>query len=130
MELLKEFKLNINQNSISFHSNPELVPVWYDKTKTYFQEKEFEIQDEKKLNKKTCSKFVKQRDSSNDEGEYYVLKIFSTRRTVVQRKNNRTIFLQKHIAELERKYGITFKINNPKSLENNLRKSDKQKQNQ
>ena len=41
--LLKESKLNINQERISFNSNQELVPVWYDKSKTYSQEKEFEI---------------------------------------------------------------------------------------
>ena len=41
--LLKESELNINQERIPFNSNQQLVPVWYDKAKTYSQEEEFEI---------------------------------------------------------------------------------------
>ena len=77
------------------------------------------------MNRKTCSQFkVKHWDSSNKEGEYVVLIIFFIGRTVVKRKNNQTIFLEQHIVELERKYGITFKIINLKSLENNHPKSE------
>ena len=132
MVILKEFELNINQDSISFHSNRELVSVWYDKAKSYFRELQFEIYDEKKLNRETCSQFKVKRDDSNNkqQGEYYVLNFFCTGRTLVQTKHNQSLFLEKHIPALEKKYEVCFKIKNQKTKENNLDKLDKIKEQQ
>ena len=120
MVLLKLYELSVNQESILYQTKKESLNLWLSITRSYLKNNGFDISDIKLLNNETCQQF-KALQEQIDEGESYVLNFYTTGRIVINTKLHRNEILEKRIPELEKLYGVQFKIKSAKNDENKLK---------
>ena len=83
------------------------VDAWYKFTRNYFENQNFTIFEERKVNRGLCSQFKVKQDLNL---EYYAINLYASGRTLINTKNHRKELLEKRVPDLERVYGIIFQI--------------------
>ena len=109
MVALKDYQLSVNVESISFQIKKENVEMWYNLTRNYFENQNFTIFQERKLNRDLCSQSRVKQDISS---EYSVINFQVSDRTLINTKN--LLEIAKKIPDVERVYGIIFQIKGAK----------------
>ena len=107
MVALKDDQLSVNLELISFQIKKKNVDAWYKFTRNYFENQNFTIFEERKVNRGLCSQFKVKQDLSL---EYYAINFYASGRTLINTKNHRKELLEKRVPDLERVYGIIFQI--------------------
>ena len=111
MVALKDNQLSVNLESISFQIKKENMDAWYKLTRNYFENQNFSVLEERKVNRDLCSQFKVKQDVS---WEYYVINFCASGRTLINTKNHRKELLEKRVPDLEIVYGIIFQIKGAK----------------
>ena len=109
MVALKDYQLSVNVESISFQIKKENVEMWYNLTRNYFENQNFTIFQERKVNRDLCSQSRVKQDISS---EYSVINFQVSDRTLINTKN--LLEIAKKIPDVERVYGIIFRIKGSK----------------
>ena len=109
MVALKDYQLSVNVESISFQIKKENVEMWYNLTRNYFENQNFTIFQERKVNRDLCSQSRVKQDISS---EYSVINFQVSDRTLINTKN--LLEIAKKIPDVERVYGIIFQIKGAK----------------
>ena len=113
MVALKDYQLSVNVESISFQIKKENVEMWYNLTRNYFENQNFTIFEERKVNRDLCSQSRVKQDISS---EYSVINFQVSDRTLINTKN--LLEIAKKVPYVERVYGITFQIKGAKFSSN------------
>ena len=93
MVVLKQLELSVNIESISFQAKVEHLDLWLAITKSYFENDNFEVYTEKKVNKELCTQF---RANSKFICDIYTVIFFSSERVVINAKRFRKELLEIH----------------------------------
>ena len=109
MVALKDYQFSVNVESISFQIKKENVEMWYNLTRNYFENQNFTIFQERKVNRDLCSQSRVKQDISS---EYSVINFQVSDRTLINTKN--LLEIAKKIPDVERVYGIIFQIKGAK----------------
>ena len=88
MVALKDYKLSVNLESTSFQIKKENVDAWYKRTRNYFENQNFTIFEERKVNRDLCSQFKVKQDVSS---EYYVINFYASGRTLINSKRRKEL---------------------------------------
>ena len=109
MVALKDYQLSVNVESISFQIKKENVEMWYNLTRNYFENQNFTVFEERKVNRDLCSQSRVKQDISS---EYSVINFQVSDRTLINTKN--LLEIAKKVPYVERVYGIIFQIKGAK----------------
>ena len=109
MVALKDYQLSVNVESISFQIKKENVEMWYNLTRNYFENQNFTIFEERKVNRDLCSQSRVKQDISS---EYSVINFQVSDRTLINTKN--LLEIAKKVPYVERVYGIICQIKGAK----------------
>ena len=109
MVALKDYKLSVNVECISFQIKKENVEMWYNLTRNYFENQNFTIFQERKVNRDLCSQSRVKQDISS---EYSAINFQVSDRTLINTKN--LLEIAKKIPDVERVYGIIFQVKGAK----------------
>ena len=99
MIALKDYQLSVNLESISFQIKKENVDGWYKLTRNYFENQNFTIFVERKVNEDLCNQFKVKQDVSS---EYYVINLYASGRTLINTKNHCKEIFEKRVSDLEK----------------------------
>ena len=107
IDTLKDYQLSVNLESISFQIEKENVDARYKITRNYFENQNFSIFEERKVNRGLCGHFKVKQDIGL---EYYIINFYASGRTLINTKNHHRELLEKWVPDLERVYEIIFRI--------------------
>ena len=92
MVTLKDYQLSVNLESISFQIEKENVDARYKITRNYFENQNFSIFEERKVNRGLCGHFKVKQDIGL---EYYIINFYASGRTPINIKNHHKELLEK-----------------------------------